>query len=372
MSLRMIVTVLLVPLAAAAAGPASQNPAPDKRIVELLGPIREAQQVPALAGAIVTDAGLQAVGAVGVRKAGTDVAVTVDDLWHLGSDTKAMTAALIGRLVEEGKLKWDTTMETVFPEFAALMNPEFGKVTILHLLSHRAGLPPNIPWGLIPMTEPIRDQRLRAVKAAVSAKLVAEPGAKFIYSNLGYVVAGAAAERVTDETWENLLLEKICRPLGMTAVGFGGVGTPGEFDQPWGHGDDGKPVRENGPDADNPPVMGPAGRVHCTVADWAKFVADQLRGARGEKALLGPDTYKRLQRPEFGGDYAMGWLAVEREWGGGTVLTHAGSNTMNLAVAWLAPLRQFAVLLVTNQAGHKAQTACDQAAGALIKLYTEK
>jgi hypothetical protein len=155
----------------------------------------------------------------------------------------------------------------------------------------------------------------------------------------------------------------------MGSAGFGGVGTPGRLDQPWGHGADGRPVSNYGPDADNPPVLGPAGRVHCTLADWAKFIADVLRGARGEKALLDPATYRVLLTPPAGGDYAFGWLVADRDWGGGMVLTHTGSNTMNLAVAWLAPLRNFAVLVVTNQGPPAAAKACDEAAGSLIKLY---
>jgi hypothetical protein len=66
----------------------------------------------------------------------------------------------------------------------------------------------------------------------------------------------------------------------------------------------------------------------------------------------------------------MGWLVTERPWGGGRVLTHAGSNTMNYAVAWLAPRRDFAVLAATNLGGNKAASACDEAAAALIGLVT--
>jgi len=94
-----------------------------------------------------------------------------------------------------------------------------------------------------------------------------------------------------------------------------------------------------------------------------------LRGARGQKALLNPAIYEMLQTPPFGGDYALGWGVTERDWGGGKVLTHSGSNTMNLAVAWVAPLRDFAVLIVTNQGPPVAAKACDEAAGALIGNY---
>ena len=115
--------------------------------------------------------------------------------------------------------------------------------------------------------------------------------------------------------------------------------------------------------------MGPAGTVHCSLADWAKFIADQLRGFDGHGALFGPDIYSRLHTAPFGGDYAYGWLVAERPWGGGTVYTHAGSNTMNYAVVWMAPKRDFAVLVTTNQGGNDAVAGTDEAAAALIQLH---
>jgi CubicO group peptidase (beta-lactamase class C family) len=346
---------------------AGQDETAHRQLDDLLEPIWQKHRVPALAGAVVTGKGLEAIGAVGVRKAGTDIAVTAEDLWHIGSDTKAMTAALVGRLVEQGKLKWETTIEEVFPDLAVEWPPAFKELTLLHLLSHRAGLPPNLLWAVLPRTGSIREQRLAALKLAGSARLLSEPGTKYLYSNLGYVIAGTLAEAVTDSSWEELMKNMIFEPLGMKNVGFGGVGTPGKIDQPWGHMADGKPVSSNGPDVDNPPVVGPAGRVHCSLQDWALFIADQLRGARGEKALLRPETYQKLHTPPFGGDYALGWGVAEREWGGGPVLTHSGSNTMNMAVVWLAPKRDFAVLVVTNQGGEGAYKVCNEAASALIK-----
>ncbi len=338
-------------------------------LTEVLAPLLQKHQVPALAAAVVTSQGIQAIGAVGVRKAGTDVAVTNEDLWHLGSDTKAMTATLIGCLVEQGKLKWETTIAEVFPQLASEWPLAFKEITVLHLLSHQAGLPANLLWILLSQKDHIREQRMAALKLASSIKLLSEPGEKYLYSNLGYVIAGAMAEQAGDASWEDLMRSQIFEPLGMKNAGFGGVGTPGQIDQPWGHMPDGKPAGGNGPDVDNPPVLGPAGRVHCTLKDWALFIADQLRGARGEKALLKPETYRKLHTPPFGGNYALGWMVVEREWGGGAVLTHAGSNTMNMAVAWLAPRRNFAILVVTNQGGATAYKACDEAASAIISLF---
>ena len=338
------------------------------RIEDLLSPILKEYNLPALGGAVVTGKGLEALGAVGVRKAGTDVAATADDLWHLGSNTKAMTATLVAALIEQGTLKWETTVGETFADLVPAMPPALGNINLLHLLSHRAGLPANLLWGMIPRTQAIREQRLAAIKAASSLKeLASAPGSTYLYSNLGYVVAGAMAEAAAGASWEELIKRMVFVPLGMESAGFGGVGTPGLIDQPWGHTPDGQPVKENGPDVDNPPVLGPAGRVHCTLADWAKFIADVLRGARGEKALLKPGSYAILQTPPFGGDYALGWVVAEREWGGGKVLTHSGSNTMNMAVVWVAPRRDFAVLVVANQGGVGAAKACDRAASSLIR-----
>jgi len=356
---------LLIFCAAGSAGKPDQS-ADDIR--GLLEPIRAEYRLPALAGAVVTSRGLQSLGAVGVRKAGTEISVTDGDLWHLGSDTKAMTAALIGSLVEKGLLRWETTVGEIFPELVKNNPSPLAGINLLHLLSHRSGLPhdPASGWWLVPRADTIQGRRLNALAMAFKEKPVAAPGEKYVYSNFGYVVAGAMAEQVAGSSWEELISAEIFKPLGMQSAGFGGIGTPGEIDQPWGHGADGKPVLRNGPDIDNPPVLGPAARVHCKLADWAKFITDQLRGARGEPALLKPETYRILQTPPFGGDYALGWGVVDHEWGGGKVLTHAGSNMMNYAMVWIAPQKDSAVLVVTNQGGPAAERACDKAAAALI------
>jgi len=370
-----VLVMILLPFAGTAQEPGRsvRTAEGDRWVNDLLEPVRTKNNVPALAGAVLTSDGLVAVGAVGVRKAETDVAVTVEDKWHLGSDTKAMTATLIALLVEKGKLGWETTIEQVFPDIAPELPSEMRGVTLLHLLSHRSGLPANIPWiGLAKPGASLIDQRISCVKMLPRLKPVAPPGTLYLYSNLGYVLAGAMAEKAMSASWEDLIKKYVFEPLDMKSAGFGGTGTSGLIDQPWGHGANGKPVSGNGPAVDNPPVLGPAGTVHMSLQDWAKFVVDHLRGARGGKAFLRPESYKTLGTPPFGGNYALGWSVAEREWGGGTVLTHAGSNTMNYAVVWMAPKRDFAVLVATNQGPPAGAKVCDEAAGALIQRHTAK
>jgi CubicO group peptidase (beta-lactamase class C family) len=325
-----------------------------------------------MAAAVVTSDGIKFIGAVGVRKRGTEIPVALDDFWHLGSDGKAMTSTLIARLVERGQLKWDSTLAEIFPDLAPQMNPEFQKVTLLQLFSHRAGLPANLNLADY-LGNDAQSLRLRAVREELAKKPQSAPGGKYLYSNLGYIIAGAVVEKITGQPWESAISNEVFNPLQMKSVGFGGTGTPGQIDQPWPHTDDGQPTAENGPDMDNPPVMGSAGRIHCSIQDWAKFVQDQLRGARGESGtLLKPESYQKLQTPPFGGDYALGWTVVQRSWAGGKALNHGGDNTMNFANVWVAPNKDFAILVCVNQSGSIAFNATDEAVGAMIDLLKKQ
>ncbi|MEW5817954.1 MAG: serine hydrolase domain-containing protein [Spirochaetota bacterium] len=352
------------------AAPAEGCPvAGDETITRILTPIRQKYVIPAIAAAIVTGNGVEHVGAVGVRKWGTDIPITLEDKWHLGSDTKTMTATLVGILVERGLLKWETTVSEVFPEFAAGFHPDLRQVTILQLLSHRAGIPANLNYNDLLQKRTTTQQRIEAVKRGFTQKPANPPGSTFLYSNLGYIIIGAIVERITGLTWEQAMLAEVFAPLKMDSAGFGGLGTPGQIDQPWGHVKSKQPFKENGPNADNPPFLGPAGRVHCTIQDWARFIVDQLRGARGEPALLKTETYRTLQTPPFGGDYALGWAVTERDWGGGTVLNHNGSNLLFIAKVWVAPKRDFAILVCANE-GLDASEAMDEVVTQLIQLQS--
>jgi CubicO group peptidase (beta-lactamase class C family) len=260
--------------------PAAGDPA----VTSLLAAIRDKHQVPTMAAALVTSKGLLMAGAVGTRKRGAEVAVTLNDQWHLGSDTKAMTATLLAKLIERGRLKWESTMGEAFPELAAEFGAEARGITVLQLLCHRSGLKPNPDLVLYDGADGAKE-RLRLVKDELSKAPQHKPGTHFEYSNLGYSIVGAITEKITSKSWEQAMEDEVSGPLGMTSVGFGGTGTPGQMDEP---------VAGNGPAMDNPPVLSPAGRVHCTIQDWARFIAYQLRGARGERALLKPAADKKL------------------------------------------------------------------------------
>ncbi len=348
---------------------------PRRNLRDILRPIRLKHDLPAMAAAVVVPERVLSVGVDGVRRRGAEKAVTVEDRFHLGSCTKAMTATLLARLVEEGKLAWEAKPAETFRDLGEI-HPGWAGVTLMHLLTHRGGAPENLDadglWGRLwshPGTP--TEQRSALVEGVLRRAPVAGPGAKYLYSNAGYAIAGAVAERVTGKSWEDLMRERIFGPLGMKSAGFGAPGRPEALDQPRGHTAAGKPV-EPGPGSDNPAAIGPAGTVHATIADWGHFIALHLRAGRGKPALLRPETFVRLHRPPDGADYAAGWGVTTRPGAKGPVLTHAGSNTMWYAVAWLAPESGFAVLVATNQGGDTAAKACDEAAGAVIREHGDR
>jgi CubicO group peptidase (beta-lactamase class C family) len=344
-----------------------------KDVSALLAPIVEKHNVPGMTAAVVRKGELVAVGAAGVRTRGKREKIAVGDRIHIGSDTKAMTAMLCGILVDEGKLKWGQTLGATFPELKRSMHRDYQGVTLEQLLTNRSGAPGDLDkdglWDKLWKHKGNgTSARQLLLQGVVSKPPAATPGEKYIYSNAGFAIAGHMAEKVTRKSWEDLMLEKVFRPLGMTTAGFGAPGTRGKNDQPRGHKADGTPV-EVGPAADNPAAIGPAGTVHCSIGDWARFVAANLPAAKTK--LVKAETLKKLHTPV--GEkpkYAMGWIVDEGQpWAGGTALTHTGSNTMWVAVTWLAPEKDFAVLVACNQAKDEA---CNDAVLALMADYFEK
>ena len=321
---------------------------PMEDLNDLLAEVLEQHDVPSLAAAVVFGGEVHAAGAVGVRKRGDSTPVTVNDKYHIGSCTKAMTATLAGILVERELLSWETTLSEVFPEMD--IHPGYQPVTLKQLLSHTAGLPgqkapesedeedDGYELGLV---SPMEDRLGYAVPGTLKEAPHYPPGQVFDYANIGYGIAGAVLEQLTQTPFETLIEREYFTPLGITSAGFGAAGTPGKVDEPWGHGPE--PV-EPGPEADNPPVLSPAGTIHMSITDFARHAMFHLTG---KPELVSRETLDLLHTP-VKEDYALGWRVSERLGFGGTWLTHNGSNTLSLAFVGLAPAKNRAVLYATN------------------------
>lgn len=336
-----------------------------ENIDKLLWEAVNGTDVPSVAAAVVVDGKLHAAGAVGVRKRGDATPVTVDDKYHIGSCTKAMTATLAGILVERGLISWDSSIESVFPEM--VIHPSFQAVTLKQLLTHTGGFPKDphdALWDEIWEADGLgvpREQRLNLVLPGLLNRPLNRE-VDYLYSNAGYTVAGAMLERVADESFEILLRDEIFMPLGMTSAGFGAPATLGNVDQPYGHTPE--PV-EPEPHGDNPQAVAPAGTVHMSVTDFAKHAIFHLTG---EPKLVGRETLSLLHTPLESG-YALGWSVGERKWANGTGFNHAGSNTLFFALIGLAPAKNGAIVCASNLGTEEGENACIGVFQSLTKRY---
>jgi CubicO group peptidase (beta-lactamase class C family) len=291
-----------------------------------LAKLRADAGAPALAAAALGRSGRRIAFADGRRAVDRSEVVTVADKWHVGSNTKSMTATLVARAAEAGLISWNDTVGQILGAAIADMRPEYRDVTYRHLLSHRSGLAANIDIAeLIKFpreSADARGDRVAYARAVLARAPAGRKEAHFEYSNSGYVVAGAMLEARLGASWEKLVRDYVFAPLQMTAAGFGAPGTPGAFDQPVGHGAGAGGALQafppGGPITDNPAVLGPAGRVHATMDDLLKY----LSAHAFRSAFLKPESWQMLHTPPFGGDYALGW---ERR---GNALWHNGSNTL--------------------------------------------
>lgn len=358
---------------AATSVPLAAQEAKTADLAEVLAAIRAKHGVPALGAAVLVDGKLAALGVDGIRCHGKADKVTVDDLWHLGSCTKAMTATLAAAYVEAGSLAWTTTVAEGLPDLADKMHADAKAITLEQLLQHRAGLPGGPPqglWGKL-FRYPGTDVEARTEVAATMLGVApeAKPGERFLYSNAGYMLAGSIVERLGKKPWAEMMHEVVFAPLGITSGGFGAPGREDGNEQPRGH----RPGKD-GPQpsfGDNPPSLGPAGTAHMTLRDWAKFAALHLgEPAANGKPLLHPDTLRALRTPAKGGEYGLGWNVTKRPWAPGPILTHSGSNTMWFCVAWLAPEAKFGVLVTCNQGD--AGKACDDVAALCVGRFAPK
>lgn len=371
-----------------AGAPASAEPEPPvptpapvapgvRDVGDLLTPILAARGVPAVGACLIVGDEVRMLGVAGVREKGGDVPVTADDLWHVGSCAKAMTATLAAVLVERGVLTWDSTPPAVFPDLAEAMHESWGRASLRLLLAHRAGAPINATrtrsQKLATSGEPSHAQRRMLVEMVCADATLRPPGTRFEYSNVGYALAGAMCERAGGLPFEALIQREVFAPLGITSAGVGAPGVQGNVSQPRGHTDFGAPVQP-GAMGDNPAWMAPAGALHMTLRDWAAFVALHLRGhpenPNRAPRLLKPETFDMLLTSDVA-EYALGWGLMQRPWAGGTVVTHSGSNTMWYCVVWMAPRKDFAVLACVNMGGPPGAQAADDAVSALIRAHLE-
>ena len=230
-------------------------------------------QVPGLAIAVVKDGAVVFSKGYGVRELGKPATVDEHTLFAIGSTTKAMTAALVGMLVDEKKLAWDDPVTKHLPWFAVGDPYVTRELTVRDLLTHRGGLG-NADYLWYGQDTPRRDilERVRLLSPAYSLR------SSFIYQNVMYAAAGAVVEAVSGKSWEEMMRTRIFEPLGMneTIATAATLGQQPNVAQPHFTVDNKVTVIENA----SVGGVAPAGSVWSSVHDMAKWSAMLLAGGR--------------------------------------------------------------------------------------------
>ena len=325
-----------------------------------------------LGAAVVSREGIVASGVRGLRRRGGSEPVQVTDIWHLGSNTKAMTAVVFARLVEQGQADWDLKIVEALP---GDHDPAWAETRVIDFMHHRAGLKDQAvmgqAWLMTARADPasLPEQRRALADKALAVPPDGTPG-QFEYGNANYVLVGAVIEAITGRDWESVVREQIFTPLQLESAGFGPPPEPA----PWGHrqyaGQD-LSLPPSHPGADNPQALGPAGTVHMTMSDYARFLSVFLKEG-GD--LLAPASVEALTTPVTTPPppYACGWIVPRQGWAAkpgeatGPVLAHDGSNTAWYATAVVVPGREMALITVSND-GDAGAKACPMVIQAIIR-----
>ena len=309
-----------------------------------------------LAISVVKDGRLVFAKGYGVRELGKPGAVDSATLFAIGSTTKAMTAAAIGMLVDEGKVRWDDPVTNHLPGFQ-LRDPYVTReVTVRDLLTHRAGLPNSdfLWYGNSNSTAEVL-RRVRLVEPAYSLR------SSFIYQNVMYAAAGQVIASASGMPWEEFVRTRIFVPLHMDRTVPLLARTPGmpNVASPHDRVDDTLRVITN---ASVDPVAA-AGSVWSSVTDmskWMRFVLDSGR-VNGKPVLkvttlaeiltpqvIAPQSMyptMTIIRPHFF-TYGLAWFL--HDYAGQAVAMHTGSINGMSALIGLIPDRRMGVYVLVN------------------------
>jgi CubicO group peptidase (beta-lactamase class C family) len=269
-----------------------------------------------------------------------DIPNETDTKFRLGSLTKQFTSMLVMQLVAEGALSLDSKVVDVLPYYR---QDTGSQITVHHLLSHTSGLPGYTrPPGV--ESDPARDpdETEEYVKTYCSGDLEFEPGSRYRYSNTGYRLLGAIVEMVAGTSYEQLLQEKIFKPLGMEDSGYDHDDTiikrrAAGYYKWWNGG------FRHAPYVDMT-IPYAAGALYSTVDDLVRW--DR---ALGGDTLLPPRWKAKMFEPVLN-DYAYGWsvktLPIGFEEADRTVISHNGGiNGFHTTIARIREDGYLVVLL---------------------------
>jgi CubicO group peptidase (beta-lactamase class C family) len=337
----------------------AQQPMSIAALDSLVERARQEWDIPGMAVAIVRNDSVLLAKGYGVRELGKPGRVDENTLFDAASLTKSFTAAAVGVLVDEGKLRWDDPVRRWLPGFELATPYLTSEVTMRDLLSHRAGLEAaNGFWSFnqLPRDEIIRRMRFLRQSAPFRTTLV--------YSNVGYTAAGEAAARAAGVPWEELIRTRLLVPAGMahSTASFAAAGRTENVASPHAMIDGAqRAIPREGPARDH---TAPAGAVQSSAADIARWLRLQLAGGTIDgRRVVSEASLRQTQAsqvvipttPAFrrarnlrgtSVGYGMGWQVWDYR--GRPLLWHSGSGDGQFAWMALYPDDALGVAVLVN------------------------
>ena len=322
----------------------------EERIHEL-EEFRSKLGVPAVFAGVLKSSGNLEFDVVGTRCRRSREPAAHNDQVHIGSCLKMITATLFGVYVSQGKADWNMPLTDLFPDLNHDLHPDWQRRQVWELFCCVSGMVANPPRQILRTgytdKRPLLEQRDDMVRFALS-QAPRKPG-RFVYSNMSYIVMGAAIDRLSNSSYEDALEEVLLKPIGVKSHGYGPPplmsGHGSKFKLSGFHFGKSKPSSPTKPESDNPPVLSAAGTLHLECTDWAKLL--RLFLSNNQLEIVDEKVIERVIRmPSLkSAKMSMGWAPVLLD---GASFAAQGSNTLWAATAMMDQNRERTAFVVCN------------------------
>lgn len=318
-----------------------------QKTIQLADSIRNSYNIPEISYAVIDSKNTLEIVAIGKHSSELLDSATLNDRFHIGSNTKAMTAFIIAKYVEKGKLKWTTQFFDIFPELKGNSKVEYYKITLQDLLSHRARIQPfqgdNDPT--IPELKGTKQEKRKAFGKFVLTLNPVDIDTinKFTYSNADYTLATLMLEKVTQKSWEQLVEKVFNKDLKLNVK----LSWPEnqKTKDTWGHS------FENGNLTPIPSTVDyhldytePAGDINIRLIDYIKFIQLNLDGISGKSNYLKAETYTFIHKGIE--NYSIGWYNIYEN--NNELSTHSGTAGTYYTLVHIDIIKYKAYIIFTN------------------------
>lgn len=338
--------------------------------------------LPGMALGVIEDGQVTYVRTAGETVAGSGDPVTPRTLFKIASNSKAMTASVLARLVADGRLAWDDPVMRHLPQFRMHDPWVTREMQVRDLLIHNSGLPEGA-GDLMLWPEPNRFQRSDIIAGLAHLKPERSFRSGYAYDNLLYVVAGEVAAAVGGDSYEALVRRELFQPLGLDGcrVGEWHRDAAGSVAQPHMRTDAGPVAIRTDGDVVPAITSAAAGGIRCSLDDMLLWARNWLAPTPAQLEWLPPaqraplwTAHTPLPVPARSREweathvraYGYGWrLAdVDGEW----TVSHTGTLSGMYSVLMLLPDRRSGFVMMTNGEGSDARTAVT---ATLLKYFTQ-